>query len=331
MRLFLLTLLTLALAAGCGPADRSRTDSGGVLDVVATTSMLADLIKSIGGEHVVVTGLMGPGVDPHLYQASAGDVTRMARAGILFYNGLHLEGKMADVFQQMHRRDIPTVAVAEESVDDADLLESSAFQGNYDPHIWFDVSLWIRAAETVKNTLSAQDPDNRADYEANFEAYRDELLELDEYVRRRVEELPEDRRILITSHDAFGYFGRAYGFEVRGLQGISTATEAGTADVQRLVEYVVERRIPAMFIESSVSPKGIEAVREAVRSRGFDVAIGGTLYGDALGDPRSPSGTYVGMVRHNVDTIVASLKDEHVASARQEPTPGHIWWEVNEG
>ncbi len=314
MRLITVFFLTTCLLGGCGPANRSDGEAGGAINVVATTSMLADLVRQIGGEHVRVTGLMGPGVDPHLYKASAGDVTRMSNADVLFYNGLHLEGKMTDVFQQMERRNIPTVAVAEESVPEDELLESPAFQGNYDPHIWFDVSLWIRAAETVKNVLAEMDPEHEADYKANFNAYRDELLSLDEYVRRRIDELPEDRRVLITSHDAFGYFGRAYGFEVRGLQGISTAAEAGTSDVQRLVDFVVERRIPALFVESSVSPKGIEAVREAVRSRGFDVAIGGTLYGDALGDPRSPTGTYTGMIRHNVDTIVASLQGERVAT-----------------
>lgn len=305
-----------AVVAGCGTADRTGSGSEGVLRVVTTTSMLADLVRQIAGEQATVRGLMGPGVDPHLYQASAGDVTRMSQADILFYNGLHLEGKMADVFHQMRRRDVPTVAVAEESVDASELIESDAFQGNYDPHIWFDVALWIRAGETVMRTLAEQDPEHRSEYEANFQSYRDELLELDQYIKNRVQDLPPERRILITSHDAFGYFGRAYGFEVRGLQGISTATEAGTADVQSLVNFVVENRIPAMFIESSVSPKGIEAVREAVRSRGFDVAIGGTLYGDALGDPRTEAGTYTGMVRHNVDTIVTSLQSDHLADGR---------------
>lgn len=269
--------------------------------------MIADLAREIGGEHVTVIGLMGPGVDPHLYQASAGDVSRMSQANVILYNGLHLEGKMTDVFEQMTKRGIHAVAVAEKSVEQEELIESPAFQGNYDPHVWFDVSLWGRVAETVAETLSEVDAAHADSFAANLSSYQEELEALDEYVRTRLAELPEERRVLITSHDAFGYFGRAYDIDVRGLQGISTATEAGTADVSQLAEFVAEQRIPALFVESSVSPKGIQAVREAVRAHGFDVEIGGTLYGDALGDPETPEGRYTGMIRHNVDTFVASM------------------------
>ena len=316
-RIIALLIAIVGIAGACGPANRSGRAPEGAINTVATTSMIADLIRQIGGEHVHVTGLMGPGVDPHLYQASAGDVTRMAEADVIFYNGLHLEGKMTYVFEQMHLREIRTVALAEISIDDDELIESPAFQGNYDPHVWFDVSLWMKVAQTLSDALSDIDPDNAATFEANLEAYLDELSRLDEYIREKAAGLPEIRRVLITSHDAFGYFGRAYGFEVYGLQGISTAAEAGTADVQALVNFVVERRIPALFVESSVSPKGIEAVREAVRSHGFNVEIGGTLYGDALGDPESQAGTYSGMIRHNIDTIISSLQNEHTAAARQ--------------
>jgi manganese/zinc/iron transport system substrate-binding protein len=309
-------LTTACLVAACGPADRAGRAPDGAVNAVATTSMIADLLRQIGAEHVEVTGLMGPGVDPHLYQASAGDVTRMSEADVIFYNGLHLEGKMVNVFEQMHRRNIRAVAVAETAVPDDELIESPAFQGNYDPHVWFDVSLWMQVAETVHDVLAEMDPENATNFQTNLQAYRDELSSLDAYIREKTAELTESRRVLITSHDAFGYFGRAYGFEVYGLQGISTAAEAGTADVQALVELVVQRRIPALFIESSVSPKGIEAVREAVRSRGFDVSIGGTLYGDALGNPETPAGTYAGMIRHNIDTIVSSLQGNHVAAVR---------------
>lgn len=315
-RLAIFILTTACLVAACGPADRAGRAPDGAVNAVATTSMIADLLRQIGAEHVEVTGLMGPGVDPHLYQASAGDVTRMSEADVIFYNGLHLEGKMVNVFEQMHRRNIRAVAVAETAVPDDELIESPAFQGNYDPHVWFDVSLWMQVAETVHDVLAEMDPENATNFQTNLQAYQDELSSLDAYIREKTAELPENRRVLITSHDAFGYFGRAYGFEVYGLQGISTAAEAGTADVQALVELVVQRRIPALFIESSVSPKGIEAVREAVRSRGFDVSIGGTLYGDALGNPETPAGTYAGMIRHNIDTIVSSLQGNHVAAAR---------------
>ena len=303
-------LLAVLAGTGCrqtGGQDGARDFSGRTIRIVATTSMIADLVRTIGGERVAVDGLMGPGVDPHLYKASEGDVSRMAGADVIFYNGLHLEGKMTEVFEQMAGRAIPTIAIAEGAVPDSLLRESSLFTGNFDPHIWFDVQLWRRAAQYVADELGRLDPAHAATYAANAAAYRQELDALDAYVRAEAARVPEAQRVIVTSHDAFGYFGRAYGFEVAGLQGISTAVEAGTADVQELAEMVASRQIPAMFVESSVSPRGIEAVREAVRARGFEVAIGGTLYGDALGAAGTPAGTYPGMVRHNIDTIVAAL------------------------
>ena len=302
-----LLLIVVLLAAGCRADRRGAASGDGELNVVATTSIIADLAREIGGDRVRITGLMGPGIDPHLYQASAGDVTRMSQADLVLYNGLHLEGKMTDVFEQMHGRGVPVVAVAEESIPEEELLESPTYPGNYDPHVWLDVALWSRVAEAVAETLAEHFPEHAETFRSNLQSYQSELTELDGYVRERLSELPEERRVLITSHDAFGYFGRAYGVDVRGLQGISTAAEAGTADVQDLAELVASRRIPALFVESSISPKGIEAVREAVRARGFEVEIGGTLYGDALGDPNSAAGRYPGMIRHNVDTIVSSL------------------------
>ena len=305
MRLLILLLVSAAIA-GCEPPQRSN-DGDGRLNVVATTSMIADLAREIGQGHVDVSGLMGPGVDPHLYKASEGDVTRMSQADVVLYNGLHLEGKMTDVFEQMGGRGIPTFALAEESIPEDSLLESAQFTGNYDPHVWFDVALWKKVARRTAEVLGEQLPQHATAFQENLDAYLTEVDELDAYVQQTVAQLPSRQRVLVTSHDAFGYFGRAYGFDVRGLQGIRTAAEAGTADVQQLADFVAERRIPALFVESSVSPRGIEAVRQAVRSRGFDVTIGGTLYGDALGDEGTPAGTYLGMIRHNVDTIVESL------------------------
>ena len=303
-----LLLVGSLLTAACQPAGGQQEPLGErSVNVVATTSMLADLAARIGGERVAVTGLMGPGVDPHLYKASEGDVSRMTQADIVFYNGLHLEGKMTDLFPQMQRRGIETVAVAEAAVPEEALIRSADFVGNFDPHVWFDVALWMDAAREVQAALSALDPAHADVYEANLAAYLDELGQLDTYVQQQVQQVPQAQRVLVTAHDAFGYFGKAYGFEVRGLQGISTATEAGTADVQQLADFIVERRIPALFVESSVSPRSIEAVREAVRARGFDVVIGGNLYSDALGSPGTPAESYVGTVRHNVDTIVSAL------------------------
>lgn len=301
------------LLAGCAPSpgtNGTQDFSNRTINIVTTTSMIADVVGIVGGERVAVQGLMGPGVDPHLYKASEGDVARMAGADVIFYNGLHLEGKMTEVFEQMAGRNIPTIAVAEGGVPDSLRLGSELFTGNYDPHVWFDVTLWSSVAQYIADELTQMDSTHAAIYKANAQAYLKELEVLDAYVRERAEEIPAEQRVLVTSHDAFGYFGRAYGFEVRGLQGISTATEAGTADVQELAEEVARRRIPAMFVESSVSPRGIEAVREAVRARGFEVAIGGTLYGDALGRADTPAGAYLGMVRHNIDTIVDALRPD---------------------
>ena len=300
------TLIVLAVASGCSPR-KADTAEDGKLKVVATTNLVGDLAAIIGGAAVDVTSLMGPGVDPHLYKASEGDVRRMAGADAIFYGGLHLEGKMTDVFEQMRSRGVRTFAVTGGNPESL-YIESPNFGGNYDPHIWFDVALWKGAAAYVAGSLSDMVPDRSLEFQANLDAYLVELDSLDAWVRARTSEVPEAARVVITSHDAFGYFGRAYGYEVRGLQGISTATEAGAADVQDLAEFVASQRIPAMFVESSVPARGIEAVREAVRSRGFDVRIGGNLFSDALGARETPEGTYVGMFMHNVNTIVDALK-----------------------
>lgn len=275
--------------------------------VVTTTNIIGDLVRQVAGDAVELTTLMGPGIDPHLYKASEGDVQRMAAADIVFYNGLDLEGRMTEVFAQMARRDITTVAVAEEAVPDSLRIGSAEYAGNYDPHVWFDVTLWKRVAQHVGEVLAQKDTARAAHYRSNAQAYAQELDSLDRYVMEQVQHVPEERRVLITSHDAFRYLGRAYDIEVRGLQGISTASEAGTADVQALADFIVQRRIPAIFVETSVSPRGIEAVREAVRARGFAVRVGGTLYGDALGDADTPEGTYVGAVQHNIDAIIEGL------------------------
>jgi manganese/zinc/iron transport system substrate-binding protein len=278
------------------------------VQVVATTGMIADIAARIGGGTVQVKGLMGPGVDPHLYKATAGDVRRLARADVVLYNGLHLEAAMGEVLEEMGRRK-QTVAVTE-WIDRAQLSAPPEFAGSYDPHVWFDVKLWSRVAERIEAALIQADSANAAGYAVRGAAVRQELAELDAWVRARTQEVAPDLRVLITAHDAFGYFGRAYGFEVRGLQGISTASEAGTADVQQLADYIAERRIPAIFVETSIPRRTIEAVQAAVQSRGFNVVIGGSLYSDALGSSGTPAGTYAGMVRSNVTTIVSALRGE---------------------
>jgi manganese/zinc/iron transport system substrate-binding protein len=302
-----LWLLAALAAAGCGPVEARTTPelAGGPIRVVTTIGMITDAVEHVGGGRVQVEGLMGPGIDPHLYKASEGDLRRLERADVIFYGGLHLEAKMADVLERIGERRA-TQAVTDE-MPRARLLTPAQFKGQHDPHVWFDVRLWSLAVEQIRDTLVELDPGSAALYRRNAAAYLRELAALDAYVRRQAARVPASRRVIVTAHDAFNYFGRAYGFEVRGLQGISTASEAGAGDVQSLARMIAERRIPSIFVESSVSPRTIEAVREAVRARGFDVRIGGSLFSDAMGDPGTPEGTYVGMVRHNVDTIAAGL------------------------
>jgi manganese/zinc/iron transport system substrate-binding protein len=307
MTKFVLAALVL-LVAGCGPIEtpRERVLDGDTIRVVATIGMITDAVERVGGERVEVEGLMGPGIDPHLYKASEGDLRRLERADVVFYGGLHLEAKMADVLERVGER--RAVSAVTDGIPRDDLLRPEAFEGQFDPHVWFDVALWMHAVEQVRDTLVDVDPSHASLYRRNAAAYLDELRELDGYVREQSERIPRERRVIITAHDAFNYFGRAYGFEVRGLQGISTAAEAGAGDVQQLARFIAEREIPAIFVESSVSPRTIQAVREAVRARGFDVEIGEPLYSDAMGDPGTPEGTYVGMVRHNIDAIVEGLQ-----------------------
>jgi manganese/zinc/iron transport system substrate-binding protein len=303
------TIIVLGmLGTGCGGGEPPEAGDDR-LKIVATTTIVGDLVRAIGGDDVQVDVLMGPGIDPHLYKASAGDVRAMSSADAIIYNGLFLEGKLSEVLEELGERGVTTVAVAE-CVDPAKLVAHADYDGLADPHVWFDVSLWTEAAECLGTALAELDPARAGGFEERARTYREELAVLDEWVRSTVAELPADRRILVTAHDAFSYFAKAYDFEVRGLLGVSTASEAGTADVQALAEFIVERRVPAVFVESSVSPRFVEALQEAVAARGFEVVIGGTLYSDSLGDPSSEAATYLGTVRSNVQTIVGALTAE---------------------
>jgi manganese/zinc/iron transport system substrate-binding protein len=309
MKKIVLVVLTLSLLLSACATETGISNSNGKLNIVTTTGMIADIAKNVGGEYVEVTALMGPGVDPHLYKASEGDIRRLQEANLIFYNGLHLESQLGEVLEKMNDFNITTVAVADE-IDPAILLSHPQYEDAYDPHIWFDVTLWMQAVRRVQEMLSETDPAHKSAYEANAQAYLVELEELHQYVLDQAQTIPAEKRVIITAHDAFSYFGRAYGFEVRGLQGISTESQAGTADVQALASFIVEQQIPAIFVESSVPQRNVEAVQAAVQSQGFDVQIGGSLFSDAMGSEGTPEGTYIGMVRHNIDTIVAALKGE---------------------
>jgi manganese/zinc/iron transport system substrate-binding protein len=303
--MIMIAAAVLLTAAGCG--DSAGVEDGdGRLKVVATTTIVGDLVREVAGDHVELATLMGAGVDPHLYKPSAGDVRTMARADVVVYNGLHLEGKMTEVLEEMGGRDVETIAVAE-CVPEDRLLPVEGFDTMHDPHIWFDVELWQEAAACLRDELMRIDPGNADGYQQRGDAFITQLDELHRWVAERVATVPPERRVLVTAHDAFSYFGRAYGVEVRGLLGVSTAAEAGTADVQELAAVISDRGLPAVFIESSVSPRFVEALVEAVASRGGEVVVGGSLYSDALGSPGSPTATYTGTVRANVETIVAAL------------------------
>jgi len=265
--------------------------------------MLADLIGNIVGEHATVEALMRPGVDPHLYKASQGDLRKIMDADYLFYNGLHLEGKLSGIFAKQERVK-PVISVGDGLPNLIRLNEKT-----FDPHIWFDVQLWKAAAMVAARELGRLDSTNSPSYLANARRYTDRLDTLDKWIGEQIQTIPVSKRTLITAHDAFSYFGRAYGIEVRGLQGISTLSEFGLRDVSDLVSYIVTRRIPAVFVESSVSDKSLTAVVAGVRERGGDVQIGGHLYADAMGEPGTPEGTYIGMVEHNVRTIVKALSN----------------------
>lgn len=295
-------------APGCRRVNSAGGDvSGRKVKATTTVGMIADTVRNVGGDRVEVTALMGPGVDPHLYKASEGDLARLTGADAIFYNGLNLEGKMGEIFERMRERGKPTVAVGE-SVDKSQLRTPPEFKGHHDPHIWFDVSMWEQTIAPVVDTLSQLDASSKSMYGANGEKYRQTLQELHGYCKEQLASIPEKQRVLVTAHDAFGYFGRAYGIKVVGLQGISTSSEYGPRDIQRLVDLILGSRVKAVFVESSVPKRSIEAVVEGCKARGHEVRIGGTLYSDAMGEAGTPAGTYPGMVRHNVDTIVAALK-----------------------
>lgn len=276
---------------------------------VATTGMVADIVRHVAGDKAEVANLIGEGVDPHLYKPTRNDVVALQEADIVFYSGLLLEGKMTDVLVKLARRGKAVYAVTE-LLSEKDLLEPPALEGHYDPHVWMDVSAWSRAVEAVSRSLGEFDSSNAAYYTDNAKRYRAELDTLHEYTRRVIASIPEGRRVLVTAHDAFGYFGRAYGIEVRGIQGISTESEAGLEDINRLVDFLVERDVRAVFVETSVAEKNVRALLEGARSKGRTVTIGGGLFSDAMGAPGTYEGTYIGMIDHNATTIARALGGE---------------------
>ena len=303
MRKIIIILLTLTIVS-CKNKEKKQNDK---LQIVTTTTMITDLLKNIGGDKIDVQGLMGTGVDPHLYKASEGDVSKLFNADVVIYNGLHLEGKLEDVFEKMRHQNKKVIAVSD-VIDKNTLINSELFASSYDPHIWFDISNWEKVTLYIVTKLSDLDPKNATTYQTNGKTYLDRLAILKTAIELAINQLPKEKRILVTAHDAFNYFGKAYDFQVVGLQGLSTATEAGVQDVQKMGDFIIDNKVQAIFVESSVPKRTIEALQEAVKSKGFETVIGGTLFSDALGSDGTEEGTYVGMYKHNVKTIVEALK-----------------------
>jgi manganese/zinc/iron transport system substrate-binding protein len=296
----------LLLLAACQSSDKKNSDEKLKIVTIGTTGMIADALRELSGDRAENTLLMGPGVDPHLYKVTQGDLAKLREADIIFYNGLHLEGKMGEVLEKLAAQ--KKVVAFSDGVEREQLRHSGEQEGAYDPHIWFDVALWSKAVSYAARQLEQADTSNKEYYAANAALYLQRLDSLDHWVGATIRTIPVESRLLITAHDAFGYFGEAYGIEVKGLQGISTVSDYGLSDVKSLVDLIVQKKIKAIFVEASVSDRSIRAVVEGCRARGHEVRIGGTLYSDSMGSAGTPEATYIGMVSSNVNTIVNALR-----------------------
>jgi len=310
----------MLLLAGCdsrgqssdGQATSAARHGGEYpIQVVCTTQQVADIVMNVGGEFVEIDTLMGAGGDPHTYKASAGDVRRFSTADLIFYNGMHLEGRLADQLVQFARRKpvFPVTAGLQEA-DDPRLREPEEFEGHYDPHLWHDASLWAECVDYVAEQLAGYDPEHAATYRENADQYIAQLKDLHDWAKQEIAQIPAEQRVLVTAHDAFGYFGAAYDIEVHGLQGISTVDEATLKTISETVEMLADRNIQAIFPETSVSSQGIASLVERARARDHEVHEGGLLYSDAMGEAGTPEATYEGMFRHNVNTVVEALRGE---------------------
>ncbi|MGL1888073.1 MAG: zinc ABC transporter substrate-binding protein [Reichenbachiella sp.] len=304
MKQYLFILSIVITTVACQP-NQDRTIHGKV-KIVTTTGMIYDAVVNIGKDSVSAQALMGPGVDPHLYKATQGDLQKLQQADLILYNGLHLEGKMGEIFEKLAR--IKNVAPVSQNIEESYFRESETYKGTFDPHIWFDVSLWQQAVNNITLELCELDSASSPYYKQNAKIYVAQLDSLHQAVKLSIASIPDSQRILITAHDAFGYFGKAYSIEVNGLQGISTLSEPGLKDISQLVNLIVDNQIKAVFIETSVSEKAINAVVEGCKQKGHNVLIGGSLYSDAMGPWGDFEGTYIGMVSSNVEKIVNALK-----------------------
>lgn len=301
-----ISLVLAACSIAAAQEDGATGPAEPVLTVMTTTGMVKDMVQQIGGDRIVVDSIMREGVDPHLYQPTTSDVRKVLAADLVFASGLNLEGRMTEVFQRSRSMGVQVFLVTDR-IEKTVLLDSPDYPGQHDPHVWHDVSLWAAGIPVVVAALSTADPSGAEVYERNAAEYSNRLKSLHGYVTWIMASVPPDQRVLITAHDAFGYFGRAYGIEVRGVQGITTESEAGIRDVNELVDFIVARRISAVFIEASVNDRNVRALIEGASNRGHVVSIGGTLYSDSMGAPGTWQGTYEGMIEHNVNLMSVAL------------------------
>ena len=309
---YLLMTGILFSISSCTPVDSTTesTDDSSVTQIICTTGMIADVVSSVVGDQADVVALLGAGVDPHLYKPTRADVVALSRADVVFYNGLHLEGKMSEVLSGLKAKGKIVVAVAEMALQkypERALVEAGEANIQTDPHLWMSVEAWMDVVEVIADALSAWDPDHAAEYRINASGYLETLRLLDMYASKSLATIPEKQRILVTAHDAFGYLGKAYEIEVRGIQGLSTESEAGLRDLEDLVDCIVESSIPAVFVETSVADKNVRALVEGAASRGCMVEVGGSLFSDAMGASGTYTGTYIGMIDHNITTITNAL------------------------
>ncbi|MBD2866949.1 metal ABC transporter solute-binding protein, Zn/Mn family [Paenibacillus arenilitoris] len=292
--------------AGCASDEKTSEATGEKLNVVTTIAQIAEPMSVIGGDRVTVQSLMGPGVDPHLYNATQGDIGKLEKGDVIFYSGLHLEANMLKVFEEIGKSR-PVLAISE-SIPADQLLKDET--GATDPHVWFDIDLWKQALEAATEELKKAAPDDADYFETNKQSYFKKLDELKTDAKEKLTQIPKEKRVLITAHDAFGYFGRMHDMEVVGLQGLSTEDEVGLSDIDNTVKLLVDYQVPAVFVESSINPASINAVIEGAKKQGLNVAVGGELFSDAMGDAGTLEGTYLGMYGHNVDTIYQALSVE---------------------
>ena len=301
---FLFAIIAVSFAISCAPGKQAEISEKP--KIVATTGMVADAVENLLGDQVELKTLMGPGVDPHLYKASQGDMNLLANADIIVYSGHHLEGKMIEVLHKIAKTK-PVIPLAEYIWENR-LQRSNDGKGAIDPHLWMDINSWKLGVNGLSDTLQKLLPNKAAFITSNFKTYTDTLEKVGFEIELAIASIPKTQRVLITSHDAFRYYGLAYGIEVKGLQGISTVSEYGLQDVSNMVNFIISRKIKSVFIESSISSKSLQAVIEGCKSKGYNINIGGSLYSDAMGPKGSPYGTYKGMLRHNTYTIVNALK-----------------------